>query len=68
MLTDAERRALDLTAELMQLLSAEVIGDGPQREQDLSEAALRIHAVQHMIMAQSAARAHPDLYRLLGEG
>ena len=66
MLTGAEQRAMDLTAVLMNLLSAEIIGDGPTRSQDLNEAALRIHAVQHMIMSQAAARAHPDLYRLLG--
>jgi hypothetical protein len=66
-LTAAELRAMDLTADLMRLLSAEIIGDGPTRNQDLNEAALRIHSIQHMIMSQSAARAHPGLYRLLGE-
>ena len=65
-LTDAEHRAMDLTADLMNLLAAEVIGDGPTRAQDLNEAGLRIHAIQHMIMSQAAARAHPDRYRLLG--
>jgi hypothetical protein len=67
-LTDAERRALELTAELMRWLADEVIGDGPEREADLREVAHRVHAVQHMIMAQSAARAHPELYRPLGGG
>jgi hypothetical protein len=65
-LTKAEQHAMDLTAELMGILSREIIGDGPARAQDLNEAALRIHSIQHMIMAQAAARAHPDLYRLLG--
>ena len=66
MLTEAEHRAMELTAELMNLIAGEIIGDGPSRNQDIDEAALRIHSIQHMIMSQAAARAHPDLYRLLG--
>jgi hypothetical protein len=66
-LTDPEHKALELTGQLMNLLAADIIGDGPTRSQDLNEAALRIHGIQHMIMAQSAARAHPELYRLLGD-
>lgn len=66
-LTAAELRAMDLTAELMNLIASEIIGDGPTRAQDINEAALRIHAIQHMIMSQAAVRAHPDLFRLLGE-
>jgi len=67
MLTEAEHRALDLTAELMRLLSGEIVSGGPSRARDLAEAAQKIHAIQHMILAQSAARAHPERYRLLGE-
>lgn len=67
LLTDAEQRAMDLTADLMKLLSSKIISSGPTRSQDLNEAALRIHAIQHMIMSQAAARAYPDTYRLLGD-
>jgi hypothetical protein len=31
---------------------------------DLAEFAQTIHHAQHAVMAQAAARAHPDLYRL----
>ncbi len=34
---------------------------------DLEEVASRIHDLQHMVMAQAAARAYPDRYRLLGQ-
>lgn len=66
MLTPAERKALELTKDLYNLLAGEIVAAGPWRDADLGEAALRIHGIQHMIMAQSAARAHPDEYRLLG--
>lgn len=66
-LTDTEHRALDLTAELARLLMGEVISHGPARAQDLSEAVTLVHSLQHMIMAQAAAREHPDRYRLLGD-
>lgn len=32
--------------------------------QDLAEFAEAIHHAQHQVMAQAAARAYPDLYRL----
>jgi hypothetical protein len=65
LLTDVEQRALGLTGELAKLMR-EIIGTGPQSEHDWNEAAHRIHAIQHMIMAQAAARAYPLLYRPLG--
>lgn len=66
-LSDAEHRAMDLTAKLWDLMVQEVIEDGPAAEQDRRELAAQIHAVQHTIMGQAAARAHPDKYRLLGK-
>jgi hypothetical protein len=62
----AEQVALELSGTLAAAV-ADIIGRGPTRAADLAEATLHIHAIQHMIMSQSAARAHPDLYRLLGE-
>lgn len=66
MLTDAEHRAIRLLAELWNLLTADVVADGPSRDSDLREIAADVHALQLRIMAQAAARAHPHLYRLLG--
>lgn len=43
-----------------------IIGDGPTAAHDWVEAAGRIHDLQHMVMSQAAARAYPDMYRLLG--
>ena len=65
-LTGNERAAIDLTAGLWTLLQG-IVGNGPTRAADLVEATIHIHALQHMIMSQAAARAHPEAYRLLGE-
>lgn len=43
-----------------------IIGDGPTREGDIAEMVHHIHGLQQMVMAQAAARAYPDTYRLLG--
>lgn len=66
LLTPAELRALDLTVRLADLVGNEVFSDGPTAEQDWNEFAGRLHAVQHMIMKQAAARAYPSQFRLLG--
>lgn len=66
LLTEAEHRAMDLTAELWNLLCKDVIGRGPSRAGDLRELIGHIHAIQHTVMSQAAARAYPDRYRLLG--
>lgn len=66
-LTRAEHKAMDLTAQLWNLMVTDVIGDGAPAEQDRREFAAQIHAAQHTILRQAAARAHPELYRLLGE-
>lgn len=65
-LTQAEHRAMDLTATLWNVLASEIIGKGHTARQDLAELAADIHRIQHRIMAQAAARAYPDRYRLLG--
>jgi hypothetical protein len=62
----AEQYALELTGTLAAGM-ADIIGRGPSSAADFAEATMHIHAIQHMIMSQAAARAHPDLYRLLGE-
>lgn len=64
-LTQVEHDALTVSGELAVLIKA-AIGDGPQAENDWREAAALLHALQHMVMAQAAARAYPALYRPLG--
>lgn len=43
-----------------------VTADGPSHDHDLSEVVSHVHALQRMVVAQSAARAHPRLYRQMG--
>jgi len=43
-----------------------ILGPGVVAKGDLGEVARHIHALQHMVMAQAAARAYPDKYRMLG--
>lgn len=66
LLTDAEHKAIDLTAELWSLLCREIVGQDRSRDRDLAELAAHIHAIQNDVLAQAAARAYPDRYRLLG--
>lgn len=65
LLTDDEKEAMRLSGQLANLCGR-IIGNGPQAENDWAEMAYRIHGVQHMILAQAAARAYPKEYRLLG--
>lgn len=66
LLTEAEHRAMDLTVELWNLLAGEVILNGRAGPGDRAEMAAAIHVIQERILAQAAARAYPDRYRLLG--
>lgn len=56
---------MEVSATLANLMR-QVIGGGPDAAHDWNEAAHNIHAVQNAILAQAAARAYPDQYRLLG--
>ncbi|MEU3455654.1 hypothetical protein ABZ671_18935 [Micromonospora sp. NPDC006766] len=64
-LTPAEHEAMDLTAQLWEKL-CHIVGTGASAGQDLAELAAPIHTIQNAILAQAAARAYPDRYRLLG--
>jgi hypothetical protein len=68
MLSDDEHLAMEMTAQLANLLYKIVCqGDDPLIvTQDWTELAHDIHHIQNTIMAQSAAREYSDLYRLLG--
>lgn len=65
LLTTQELEAMDMTAQLANKIH-EIIGDGPTASADWSEAAAEIHVIQHRIMAQAAARAYPERFRLMG--
>lgn len=65
-MTGAEHRAMDLTAELYNLICTEIIGHGPSRQGDVAELVADIHRIQHRILRQAAGRAYPDRYRMLG--
>jgi hypothetical protein len=67
LLTDAERRAMDLTTQLWNVLATEVVGDvSGSRAGDLRELGAHLHAIQQAVLSQAAGRAYPDRYRLLG--
>lgn len=66
LLTEVEHEAIDMAGRLWTLIRTEVIGHGPTRVSDVSELTAFIHGIQHIVMAQAAARAYPDRYRLQG--
>ncbi len=66
LLTKTELEAVKALADAYGLVVA-TIGKGPSRSRDVAEVALHIHNLQHFVMAQAAARAYPDLFRLAGE-
>ena len=67
MLTDNEKDALALTADLWNILSG-IVGRGQTRKNDLKELMFHIHAIENAILAQSAAREYPEKYRTMGNG
>lgn len=64
-LTPLERKAINLTGELWGMLSG-IVDQGPSRRHDLAELMGHVHAIQHAVMAQAAARCYPEEFRLLG--
>lgn len=65
LLTVEEHRAMDLMAQLWDTV-CELVPAGSARDTDLGELAVHVHAAQRTILAQAAARAYPERYRLLG--
>lgn len=65
-LTTDELHAIDLTVDLWNTLVG-IVGRDESRAGDLAELAGHIHVIQRSVMAQAAARAYPDKFRLLGE-
>lgn len=66
LLTEAEHRAMDLSADLWNLLCQIVGSDAQVRCPDLTELAVHVHAIQNAVLAQAAARAYPSKYRMMG--
>lgn len=65
MLSPLEHSAMAVSGRLANMLG-KIIGGGSAASGDLTEMVADIHAIQHRIMAQAAARAYPSLYRPLG--
>jgi hypothetical protein len=65
-LSEIELRAMACTAELANLLG-KVVGNDRTRAHDLAELVHHVHAIQHAVMAQAAARVYPAMFRRLGE-
>lgn len=66
MLTPDEHDAINRAGELYTFIADRVASHATTRETDLRELALHIHNIQHVVMAQAAARQYPQRYRLLG--
>ncbi len=66
LLTEEERDLISLLGNCFNAFTR-IAGDGPTREADIGEFCSLIHHLQQYVMSQAAARAYPDLYRLIGE-
>lgn len=65
LLTDAEHLLIKQLGECATVYF-DVVGTGRTATADINEFVHKIHDLQHAVMAQAAARAYPDLYRLAG--
>ncbi len=65
-LTEPELRVVKMLGDVASVFALEIVGNGDTREHDVNEFVAHVHALQHTVMAQAAARAHPELLRLLG--
>lgn len=66
LLTESEREVIRQAGLMFQLITNDIVSDGPTRDADLTELTTAIHIIQRTIMAQAAGRAYPGKYRLLG--
>ena len=64
-LTEMEHEAVTLLGRLAGLMGA-IIGDEQEAYFDRIEMVHHVHVLQRMVLAQAAARAYPDRYRLMG--
>jgi Helix-turn-helix domain/Bacterial regulatory proteins, gntR family len=66
LLTADERQAVRQAGLLYTLIAENVVADGPTRDADLAELRAAVHLIQRTVLAQGAARAFPQEFRLLG--
>jgi hypothetical protein len=66
LLTDEERN-LVATLGYTTYTFSKICGKGDTRDPDQDEWARHVNALQNMVLAQAAARAYPEEFRLLGE-
>lgn len=66
-MTEAEHEAVSLLGSVATLFSKEICGTDETRDSDIAEFFGRIHDLQNAVLAQAAARAYPNQYRLVGK-
>ena len=66
LLTPEEHDVIDDAGRLYSKVE-KLIGGGKHEAADLTEIRHHVHAIQYAIMANAAARAYPDRYRLRGQ-
>lgn len=66
LLTTKEKAVVEKAGELWGDL-CRIVSDDVTRNADLAELIVHIHAIQRYVMAQAAARAYPEDYRLMGD-
>lgn len=66
LLTQEEHDCLMVLGEAASIYCKQIVGDEPHGVHDRNEFVAHIHDLQARVMAQAAARAYPDQYRLAG--
>lgn len=67
LLTDTEHELVELLGKVAGGVSRMVLGGDPAvATGDRNELVAAVHVLQYRVLAQAAARAYPDRYRLLG--
>lgn len=67
LLTADERQAVRWAGMLYTFLAEGVVANGATRNDDLAELRAAVHLIQRAVLAQAAARAYPEEFRLLGK-
>jgi hypothetical protein len=65
-MTEAEHQVMDLLAQAWNIFNQKVHGDPKAIDEDQREFMYHIHGAQNMILANTAGRVYPELYRLRG--
>jgi DNA-binding transcriptional regulator YhcF (GntR family) len=67
LLTGDERQAVRQAGLLYTFIAERVVAAGANRSDDLAELRAACHVIQRAVLAQAAARAYPEEFRLLGD-